>query len=93
MSLDETPPLGSNEWLEEFKKKNEELRARLKAIGERIKAVSKIVKETHADMILDSIGTNEELRQKFIDKLYDPFYEPTPVEAIVIKKLLGEQDG
>ena len=93
MSLDETPPLGSNEWLEEFRRKNKELRARLDKIGERIKAISKFVQETRADIILDSIGEDAELRQKFINKLYDPFYEPTPVEAIVIKKLLGEQDG
>lgn len=83
-----------DDWYEKFKKKNDDLRQRLRSLTESVRRLTQRLREMNADMILDTLEGHPEKQQEFIEKLYNPFYTPTPVEEIVIQRLLKkEKDG
>jgi hypothetical protein len=82
------------DWLKKFKEKNEALRQQFANIRKSIRHLTHTLRTMHAEFILDDLKGHPEKQQEFIDKLYNPFYAPTPVEEIVIQKLLEkEKDG
>ena len=92
MSLDETFPPGSNEWLEDFQAKSRAIIKSLREIRARFEEITRRLRIIIAENTLRNIRRDNDLRKEYIGKLYDPFYEPTPVDEIVIQQLLEEED-
>jgi hypothetical protein len=84
-------PINSDEWWEKFRKRMADLHDKLDKISSEIAETTKRLRLVVADMILREIERYPEHRRAFIEKLHDPFYEPTPVDEIVIRKLLEKE--
>lgn len=75
----------------EFKQKSKEIQDRLQGLLTEISDIIKSLKELRANFILNEMNNDPILETQFLNKLYDPFYEPNDIEEIVIQKILEKQ--
>lgn len=69
------------------------MKKKLTKLSQDLEESTQRLREVVAKITLSELRRYPERRQAFIEKLYDPFYEPTPVDEIVIRKLLEEDHG
>lgn len=70
---------------------DDEFLARMKKIRETLDKITDTLRKIQADLIYARMVGNKEEQEQFVEKLYDPFYEPTPVDEIVIQYLLEDE--
>ena len=86
-------PVGSPEWWDNLRKRLQDVRALLQNSSNRLEESIFHLREITAEMTLEDFLRHPERRQDFIDQLSEPSYQPTPVDEMVIQKLLEKEEN